>query len=92
MVAKIKMNRNNIFPLLMPHDEKFAFLSEKMCEYLWHLRYGNLNYKSLKLLKDKNIAFGLPPIAHFDNICEGCIYGKMQTIIFKKILREQNHC
>nr|XP_048325632.1 uncharacterized protein LOC125421287 [Ziziphus jujuba var. spinosa] len=30
MVAKIKMNQNNVFPLIMPHDEKLAFQSEKL--------------------------------------------------------------
>lgn len=79
------MNQNNVFPLIMPCDGNYAFQSQKMDEsYMWHLRYGHLNYNGLKLLKDKNIVLGLPPIAHIDKVCEGCIYGKMHRLPFPK--------
>ena len=69
----------------MPLVENFAFKTEKIDEaYLWHLRYGHLNYNGLKLLKDKNMAVGLPPIAKLNQVCEGCIYGKMHRLPFPK--------
>ena len=69
----------------MPLVENFAFKTEKIDEaYLWPLRYGHLNYNGLKLLKDKNMAVGLPPIAKLNQVCEGCIYGKMHRLPFPK--------
>ena len=39
IVAKVKMNSKNVFPLTMPLAENFAFKTEKIHEaYLWHLR------------------------------------------------------
>ena len=85
IVAKVKMNSKNVFPLTMPLAENFAFKTEKIDEaYLWHLRYGHLNYNGLKLLKDKNMVLGLPPIAKLNQVCEGCIYGKMHRLPFPK--------
>ena len=85
IVAKVKMNSKNVFPLIMPLAENFAFKTEKIVEaYLWHLIYGHLNYNGLKLLKDKNMVLGLPPSAKLNQVCEGYIYGKMHRLPFPK--------
>ena len=42
---------------------------------MWHLSYGHLNIKGLKLLSDKGMVLGLPKISSLD-LCAGCIYGK----------------
>ena len=49
---------------------------------LWHLRFGHLNFDSLKLLKNREMVIGLPPITNEMKICEGCIYGKMHRSPF----------
>ena len=41
-------------------------------------------FNGLKLLKDKNMVLGLPPIAKLNQVCEGCIYGKMHRLPFPK--------
>lgn len=57
------MISKNVFPFTMPLDEKFALKSESVDDsYLCHLRYGHLNYKGLKLLKDKDMVIGLHSI------------------------------
>ena len=79
------MAPNKVFPLIMPLHDNLALKSDNINEdYLWHLRYGHLNYKGLKLLKDKNMVLGLPIINKKDEICEGCIYGKMHRLPFPK--------
>lgn len=84
-VAKVKMTPNKIFPLMMPLNENFALKGEKINDsYLWHLRYGHLNYKGMRLLKEKNMVKGLPNIDKIDKVCEGCIYGKMHRLPFPK--------
>ena len=51
-------------------------------ETLWHLRYGHLHMKGLKILRDKDMVFVLPRNDTTNlwegrmHLCEGCIYGK----------------
>lgn len=57
------MTPNKIFPLMMLLNENFALKGENVDDsYLWHLRYGHLNYKGMRLLKEKNMLKGLPNI------------------------------
>ena len=41
---------------------------------LWHLKYGHLNVKRIKLLFQKEMVHGLPKIESL-SLCEACIYG-----------------
>ena len=85
IVAKINMSSNKVFPLELPLEENFAFKSEQSnLSYLWHLRYGHLNSKGVRLLKQKNMVVGLPSIDGEGKICEGCIFGKMHRLPFPK--------
>ncbi|CAN0920234.1 Retrovirus-related Pol polyprotein from transposon TNT 1-94 [Linum grandiflorum] len=84
-VAKIPMTSNRLFPLSMARNEEVSLKSQSMDEsFLWHLRYGHLNDKGLKLLKEKNMVVGLPQINKEDKVCEGYIYGKMHRLPFPK--------
>lgn len=50
-VAVVKMSLNNLFSLNLETLHKFALKNEVVDEsWLWHLRYGHLNYKGLQLL------------------------------------------
>ena len=46
--------------------------------WLWHLRFGHLNFGGLNLLPRKGMVKGLPLIEKLDSLCEGCILGKQQ--------------
>jgi hypothetical protein len=72
----VSMTPNKMFPLDVSTMQNFALAaSTKDDSKLWHLRYGHLNMKGLKLLSVKGMVFGLPKIGFLD-LCEGCIYGK----------------
>ncbi|KAL6219745.1 hypothetical protein ACLB2K_007504 [Fragaria x ananassa] len=84
-VAKVPMTGNKVFPLVLPLEENFALRSDSADEsYLWHLRYGHLNYNGVHLLKQKEMVIGLPNIAEGGKVCESCIYGKMHRLSFPK--------
>ena len=83
----MKMTRNGMFPLRMRADlkngeEKVAVAQEaiqsepKDENWLWHLRFGHLNFGGLNLLNRKGMVSGLPFIEKPDSLCEGCILGK----------------
>eukprot|EP00253_Pinus_taeda_P005116 PITA_05116 len=50
--------------------------------WLWHLRFGHLNFGGLNLLHRKKMVRGLPLIQKPDSLCEGCILGKQHKESF----------
>ena len=57
--------------------------------WLWHLRFGHLNFGGLNLLHRKGMVKGFPLIEKLDNLCEGCILGKQhrETFPIGKLVR-----
>ena len=54
------MTSNKMFPPDVSNMEDFALTaSTKGDSTLWHLRYGHLYMKGLKILKDKGMVLGL---------------------------------
>ncbi|KAD6455048.1 hypothetical protein E3N88_09754 [Mikania micrantha] len=45
--------------------------------WLWHARLGHVNFHTLEEMGRKETAYGLPKIVHTDQVCEGCIIGKL---------------
>ncbi|WVZ02011.1 hypothetical protein V8G54_022817 [Vigna mungo] len=53
-------------------------------EWLWHYRFGHLNFRSLCQLRDKNLVRGIPEFFVPSKVCEGCAAGKQTRSIFKR--------
>ena len=70
VVTKVQMTPNKIFPIILPLITKNALRVKHDDSLLWHLRYGHLNYKSLKVFKNKNMVIGLPIINIEKQVCE----------------------
>lgn len=85
LIAKVPMTRNRMFALSIQNDiAKCLKTCFKDSSWLWHLRFGHLNFGGLKLLSKKKMVKGLPPINHADQLCEGCILGKHSRKSFPK--------
>lgn len=56
--------------------------------FLWHPRYGHLNYKGMRLLEEENMVKGLPNIYKIDKFFDGCIYEKCIDSHFQSSLGE----
>lgn len=52
--------------------------------WLWHLRFGHLNFQSLKNLAKRNLVNGLPHIHHPNQLCAACVFGKNHRKLFVK--------
>jgi hypothetical protein len=53
--------------------------------WLWHLRYGHLNFHSLKLLTSKELVYGLPKVQKTQRIfVKDVLKENMQEINFQK--------
>lgn len=51
-------------------------------KWLWHLRFGHLNFEGLNFLHRKGMVKGLPLIEKPCSICKGCILGKQRRETF----------
>ncbi|RVW80686.1 hypothetical protein CK203_053954 [Vitis vinifera] len=63
LIAQVNMTTNRMFPLYLENTTQNCFSAKLMDEeWLWHFRYGHLNFGGLKTLQQKNMVTGLPPI------------------------------
>ena len=85
LIAKVPMTRNRMFLLHIQSDvAKCLKACYKDSSWLWHLRFGHLNFGGLELLSKKEMVRGLPSISHPDQLCEGCLLGKQFKKSFPK--------
>jgi transposase InsO family protein len=53
--------------------------------WLWHARYGHLNFRSLSDLGAKQMVEGFPVIRRLDQVCDGCALGKHHRTPFPQM-------
>ncbi|KAM2369740.1 hypothetical protein ACFXTH_047137 [Malus domestica] len=86
LIASVPMKGNICFPLSLeyvnPHMANRATVEESA--WLWHKRYGHLNYISLMLLQEKEMVQGLPRLEVSEHVCSGCATGKGHREPFDK--------
>ncbi|KAF7147957.1 hypothetical protein RHSIM_Rhsim03G0172600 [Rhododendron simsii] len=77
LIAQVNMTANRMFPLHL-HNTNHSCFSAKVRDaaWLWHFRYGHLNFGGLKTLQQKNMVIGLPQIAAPSGVCEECVVSK----------------
>ena len=56
--------------------------SDEIVNWLWHLRYGHLNFRSSSHLSTKNLVSGLPVLDANKKTCETCLKGKQSRLPF----------
>ncbi|KAE8735609.1 hypothetical protein F3Y22_tig00000340pilonHSYRG00771 [Hibiscus syriacus] len=84
-IAKVPMSKNIMFLINIQNDvAKCLKACYKDASWLWHLRFGHLNFGGLELLSKKEMVKGLPRINHPDQLCEGCLAGKQFRKSFPK--------
>ncbi|KAK2966032.1 hypothetical protein RJ640_012291 [Escallonia rubra] len=63
VMANVKMEKSRNFPISFHYPRYNALKVEVKNEsWLWHKRYGHLNFQSLRSLQQKEMVYGLPKI------------------------------
>ncbi|KAL0553618.1 hypothetical protein IC582_007518 [Cucumis melo] len=85
MIAKVKTTKNRMFLLNIQTDVAKCLKScLKDPNWIWHLRFGHLNFDGLRLLARKNMVKGLSYVKHPDQLCEDCLHGKQSRKSFPR--------
>jgi len=50
--------------------------------WLWHARFGHLNFRALRDLASKGMVEGMPTVDRVEQVCDGCTLGKQHRIPF----------
>jgi hypothetical protein len=50
--------------------------------WLWHARYGHLNFRALSDLNSKEMVDGLPAVTKVEKVCDGYVLGKQHRTPF----------
>ena len=67
------MSGNRLFPLKIESTRYCLLADVKDPSWLWHFRYGHLNFGGLQALQKKNMVLGLPQIAIPSKVCENML-------------------
>jgi hypothetical protein len=86
LVANIKTSGNRMFQLIteVTGDQTCFQTSNQDLSWLWHYRFGHLNFSGLKTLQKKEMVRGLPQINDPSNVCEECVTAKQHRESFPK--------
>ncbi|CAJ2653926.1 unnamed protein product [Trifolium pratense] len=85
LILKAPLSKNRTFRVNLQASafQCFSSLITEDEKWLWHYRYGHLNFKSLNHLCNKKMVVGLPLIHTPEKLCEGCFVSKQPRNSFK---------
>nr|KYP39567.1 Retrovirus-related Pol polyprotein from transposon TNT 1-94 [Cajanus cajan] len=83
-ILRAPLSDNRTFRVDISMSKHMCFASAVFdVNWLWHLRFGHLNFGSLSQLAKKEMVIGLPHIEKSDATCESCMLGKQARNPFK---------
>jgi hypothetical protein len=59
-------------------------MNQNDAAWVWHGRFGHLNFRALRDLGKKQMVSGMPIIDHVDQVCDGCTLGKQHRVPFPR--------
>ncbi|MCH88103.1 copia-type polyprotein, partial [Trifolium medium] len=81
-IGKMVINRDDGKHVVM-EDVLYVPVETDDRNWIWHARYGHLNFKSLRELSTNHMVSGLPTIKVPEKVCKVCMMGKQTRNSFK---------
>jgi transposase InsO family protein len=83
LLAKVKRGCNRLYIADLKVDQPVSLLARGGEDpWLWHARYGHLNFDALAKLGREDMVRGIPVLNHPDALCDSCLAGKQRRISF----------
>jgi len=82
----IQAERRNRLYIMQVKITSPACLLSKMDDisWLWHARYGHLNFRALRELAAREMVEGMPVVKIVEQVCDGCVLGKQHMTPFPR--------
>ena len=83
-ILKVKISENRTFQVKLGAFDSQCLNAETKSDesWLWHMRYGHLNFKDLNLIHAKDIVTGLPQVRIPKSVCDHCMISKQTRASF----------
>ncbi|KAK8951630.1 hypothetical protein KSP39_PZI004097 [Platanthera zijinensis] len=87
LLAKVERSKNRLYILNMKTDSPVALLAEQYKDesWLWHARWGHLNFRALHDMGRFKMVEGMPSIEHSQELCDGCLVAKQRRLPFPSV-------
>lgn len=83
LLAKVERGRNRLYMLNLKIASPVCLLGEITDKtWLWHARFGHLNFQALNLMSRIGMVEGMPRVEHITQFCDGCVLGKHKCAPF----------
>jgi hypothetical protein len=80
LLAKVSRALNRLYILKLDIDKPVCLAAQGGdTAWRWHARFGHLNFRALEKLACDATVRGLPPINHFEQVCNSCLAGKQRS-------------
>lgn len=87
MILKAPLSSNRTFQVDIKAAEIQCLAAVNSSDsWLWHARFGHLNFRSLNQLGVKQMVKGLPEVEVPEKVCGGCLISKQSRNSFKSHL------
>lgn len=83
LLMKVERSSNRLYKIML-ETCKPACLMGSIAEpaWLWHARLGHVNFQTIKMMFEKEMAHGVPRIDLPTQLCEGCLAAKQTRSSF----------
>src|ERR1044072_6729952 len=83
-VLSVPLSSNRTFQVRIDSTQNHCLAVDHSNQdpWIWHLRYGHLNFKDLSMLNSKGMVSGLPQIKVPRDVCENCLISKQPRTAF----------
>ena len=76
-IMRVHRSVNRLYKIELNAVEPVCFLANVSDKsWLWHGRLGHVNFWSIRMLFEKEMAGGIPLIEHPDQVCHSCLTAK----------------
>lgn len=84
LILEAPLSKNRTFKIGIQVLEKHCFSANTAdADWLWHYRFGHLNFRSLKFLQTGGLVHGLPQLYCQTQLCADCCISKQPRNAFK---------
>jgi hypothetical protein len=88
MIMRVQRTGNRLYKIGLKTVELVCLLATVNDEsWLWHGRIGHVNFHSIRMLVEKEMAGGLPLIELLDQVCHSCLVAKQTRKSFPQCAR-----